>query len=52
MSNPKFEVREITPQLAREWLRNVRNKGKVDNRTIASYARDMACGVWKLNGVT
>lgn len=50
MSSLSFEVREVTPESAAKWLRNVRNKGRIDSRTVATYARDMAAGVWKLNG--
>jgi hypothetical protein len=46
----KYEVGEVSPEQARRWLARVRNKAKLDARTIAAYARDMSSNRWKLNG--
>lgn len=50
MQDIHFEIREVSPTEASAWLTKARNKIKLDRRTIATYARDMSSGVWKLNG--
>lgn len=45
-----FETATVTPEIATDWLRNVRNKAKIDQRTVTAYAQDMENGLWKLNG--
>jgi hypothetical protein len=52
MSNETIshEVTNVTPEQARDWLRDTRNKAKPDPRLLESYKRDMAAGAWKLNG--
>lgn len=45
-----FETSAVTPEIATEWLRKVRNKAKIDQRTVTAYAQDMENGLWKLNG--
>jgi len=45
-----FEIETVTPQLAAAFLRNVRNKARIDHRTVSAYAQDMANELWKLNG--
>jgi hypothetical protein len=50
MSELIFEVETVTPELASALLRNVRNKGRIDQRTVGAYAQDMASDLWKLNG--
>ena len=42
MSELIFEVETVTPELASTLLRNVRNKGRIDHRTVGAYAQDMA----------
>jgi hypothetical protein len=47
---PTAVVIDVTPDLARAWLRaNVHNR-KIRDRAVAEYARDMAAGHWNLNG--
>jgi hypothetical protein len=50
MSDLTTEVIGVSPTLAAEWLRTVRNKAKIDTRTVLAYAHDMERGLWKLNG--
>ncbi len=49
-SELSHEVRLIHPVEATELLSRSRNQAPVDLRQVATYARDMAEGVWKLNG--
>ena len=46
----RHEVRVVTPTEAAAWLQHVRNPAPMDQRQIATYARDMSAGAWKLNG--
>lgn len=46
----KTEVREISPQEAAEILTKNKNNRNVRHAAVASYARDMKAGRWKLNG--
>ncbi|NUP17677.1 MAG: hypothetical protein HOV73_18265 [Streptomyces sp.] len=47
---PTAVVIDVTPELARVWLRaNTRNR-KTRDRAVTEYARDMAAGHWNLNG--
>jgi hypothetical protein len=50
MAKVQFEVTDVTPKDAQDWLAAARNRTKVDERAVAAYARDMKAGVWKLNG--
>ena len=50
MSELIFEVETVTPELASALLKNVRNKGRIDQRTVGAYAQDMGSDLWKLNG--
>lgn len=50
MTSLSFDVETITPDVANLLLRSVRNKAKIDQRTVAAYAQDMESGLWKLNG--
>lgn len=47
---PTAVVIDVTPELAREWLRNNTHNRKLRDRAVADYARDMAAGHWTLNG--
>lgn len=49
-SDLTHDVRFVTPAEAKQLLNRVRNTGPVDRRQISTYARDMAAGLWKLNG--
>lgn len=44
------EVRTVSPAEASLMLGRVRNQAPLDKRQIATYARDMRGGMWKLNG--
>lgn len=44
------EVRMVSPTEAAQLLQRVRNTASADQRQIATYARDMTAGAWKLNG--
>jgi len=47
---PSAELVEVTPHLARKWLRhNVGNRAMKDRKT-SLYARDMAAGDWLVTG--
>lgn len=49
---PTYEVIDITPELAAEMLsRNTHNRN-IRERTVKTYAADMATGVWRENGET
>jgi hypothetical protein len=48
--NLVHEVRLITPDEAKHLLIRVRNDAPIDKRQVSTYARDMAAGLWKLNG--
>lgn len=49
-SGPQYEVVEVTPALADEWLgRNTHNRNLRENAVLA-YARDMESGNWAENG--
>lgn len=47
---PTAVVIDVTPELAREWLRTNTHNRKLRDRAVADYARDMAAGHWNLNG--
>lgn len=47
---PTAVVVDVTPHLARTWLRNNTRNRKLRERAVADYARDMAAGHWNLNG--
>jgi hypothetical protein len=47
---PTAVVIDVTPDLAREWLRTNTHNRKLRDRAVADYARDMAAGHWTLNG--
>ncbi|WP_119581513.1 hypothetical protein [Streptomyces europaeiscabiei] len=47
---PTAVVIDVTPALAREWLRNNTHNRKLRDRAVADYARDMTAGHWTLNG--
>lgn len=44
------QVRTVSPAEASLMLGRVRNQAPLDKRQIATYARDMRAGMWKLNG--
>lgn len=47
---PGFEMRVVTPALARRWLaRNVRNRN-IRQSVVDTYARDMLNGNWRMTG--
>lgn len=47
---PRYELREVTPKLAAQWLlKNERNRN-LRQRTVDAYARDMIAGRWAENG--
>lgn len=47
---PTAVVIDVTPELARVWLRaNTRNRNTRE-RAVTEYARDMVAGHWNLNG--
>lgn len=47
---PKVEIRSVTPNMARGWLKqNKRNRTLFAN-VVNGYARDMAAGHWQLTG--
>jgi hypothetical protein len=47
---PTAVVIDVTPNLAREWLRTNTHNRKLRDRAVADYARDMTAGHWTLNG--
>lgn len=47
---PTAVVVDVTPDLARLWLRNNTHNRKLRERAVADYARDMAASHWNLNG--
>jgi hypothetical protein len=47
---PTAVVIDVTPELARVWLRSNTHNRKLRERAVADYARDMAAGHWNLNG--
>ncbi|MFF0139696.1 hypothetical protein ACFYRN_24985 [Streptomyces sp. NPDC005227] len=49
-SEPSAAVIDVTPALARKWLRNNTHNRTVRDRAIDDYARDMVAGHWSLNG--
>lgn len=49
-TGPTAVVVEVTPDIARIWLRNNTHNRKLRERAVADYARDMAAGHWNLNG--
>lgn len=49
-NHPKSEVMMVTPEMANFWLqRNVKNR-KLSKRTVNRYAKDIANGMWEVNG--
>jgi hypothetical protein len=46
LGNVKTQWMDITPALAREWLKNNFGNRKISDDTVKAYARDMAAGVW------
>ncbi|WP_228981340.1 hypothetical protein [Streptomyces sp. DH12] len=49
-SGPSAAVVDVTPDLARLWLRDNTHNRKLRERAVNDYARDMAAGHWALNG--
>lgn len=47
---PTAVVVDVTPDIARAWLRNNTHNRKLRARAVQDYARDMAAGHWNLNG--
>lgn len=47
---PSASVIDVTPDLARAWLRNNTHNRRLRDRAVDDYARDMAAGHWNLNG--
>lgn len=47
---PTATVTEVTPDLARVWLRSNTHNRRLRKRAVTDYARDMAAGNWTLNG--
>lgn len=47
---PSAEVMTITPTLATTWLNRNENNRPVRNLRVATYAREMKAGRWRLNG--
>lgn len=46
-----WEVLEITPELAKQWLeRNIENNRGIRPQVVDAYARDMAAGRWHITG--
>lgn len=43
-------VIDVTPELARVWLRSNTHNRRLRKRAVTDYARDMAAGHWNLNG--
>lgn len=51
MSNAlDFEVVEVTPEMATEWLKKNLNNRNTRGRVVSQYAADMLAGRWRLNG--
>lgn len=50
-NGPVYEIVEITPELAKDWLRkyNTHNRN-VRERVVAAYAADMVAGRWRETG--
>ncbi len=48
--NISNEIRLVSPDDAQAWLASVHNHGKLDQRLINAYSRDMGAGRWKING--
>lgn len=46
----RSEVCLVTPQQASQWLELGEPSHRVNSRSVASYARDMSQGSWKVNG--
>ena len=44
----RFEIREVTPELAEEWLKNRAPNRKLRGTVVDSYASDMSAGRWRL----
>jgi len=42
----RFEMVEVTPELAEEWLKKVNIQRKLSVTSVEAYARDMAAGRW------
>lgn len=48
-TEPRLEMRTITPDLARRWLGlNCHTNRKLSKRTVEAYAREMSAGRWQL----
>lgn len=47
---PEFEIADITPELAEEWLRKNTLNRKVSHVSVDYYAQAMTDGDWRLNG--
>lgn len=50
VSNPKIEILKVTPEMAQEWLRDNPKNRQLSQATINKYARDIAAGLWEVNG--
>ena len=49
-AGPTAVVVDVTPDVARVWLRNNTHNRRLRERAVQDYARDMAAGHWNLNG--
>lgn len=47
---PKYELVDVTPELAEEWLVNNTHNRKLRENAVLGYARDMEAGRWAENG--
>lgn len=47
---PSYEIVEITPQLAKEWLNQNTHNRNLRQRVVNGYAADMLAGAWSENG--
>lgn len=47
---PSYEIVDITPQLAKEWLNQNTHNRNLRQRVVNGYAADMLAGVWSENG--
>jgi hypothetical protein len=50
MEDPQFEVMQITPEMAADWLGRKRRNRNIRQRNVDAIARDITSGRWRLNG--
>jgi hypothetical protein len=50
MSDPKFEIMEVTPEMAADWLGRKRRNRNLRQRDIDKITRDIQAGRWHMNG--